>query len=90
MGKIWTAASYLWHQFILGARLRRSAARDADRDRIFSRVWASVFRSCELAGRITNKHGVANEETPIILTFSAVGICVKVGLSFGENSAVRL
>src|SRR5437867_4170981 len=25
---------------------------------------------------------------PIIPTFSSVGICVKVGLSFGENSAV--
>src|SRR5205814_3437191 len=55
----------------------------------FSREFGQrYFESCEVVGRITNKHGVVNEETtdhPEIL------LCrhfVKAGLNLGENSAV--
>ncbi len=44
------------------------------------------FESCELVGHVTNRYGVANEEIPIMPTYSFVGICVKRGLNFGGNS----
>ena len=40
---VWAAGSDLRHEFI-GAPVRRSSSRNADRNRIFSRIWRSVFR----------------------------------------------